>query len=83
MALIPHSQWRLVRMRKALESALSEQDWDKVRQFDLSLMQALNEASEDPERDAKTLLMELNAVVHLYKDLVLSSELHRTVNQLH
>ena len=83
MALVPHSQWRLVRMRRALESALSEQDWDKVRQFDVSLMQALNEASEDPERDPKTLLLELNAVVHLYKDIVLSSELHRAAKYMH
>lgn len=77
MALVPHSQWRLARMRKALEGALAEQDWQKIKLFDASLMQALNDASEDPARDSKCLMSELNAIVLLYKDLVLSSEMHQ------
>lgn len=77
MALVPHSQWRLARMRKALEGALAEQDWQKIKLFDASLMQALDDASDDPSRDAKSLLSELNAIVLLYKDLVLSSEMHQ------
>lgn len=82
MALVTHTQWRLARMRKALQKALAEQDWAKVRQFDVSLMQALEDASDDPNRDAKTLLAELDAIVNLYKDLVLSSDLHRGYQSL-
>lgn len=77
MSLVPHTQWRLARMRKSMSKALQEQDWDKVREFDVELMQALNDASEDTQRDSAALLNELQAVVELYKDLVLSSNLHR------
>jgi hypothetical protein len=83
MALVPHTQLRLARIRKALEAALAAQDWQNLRALDLSLMAALDDASEDPSRDPSTLLAELTAIVNLYKDLVLSSELHRQSGTAH
>ncbi len=82
MALVPHSQLRLARVRKSLESALAAQDWKNLRDLDLALMEALDDASDDPNRDPATLLSELTAIVDLYKDLVLSSELHRQTQSL-
>ncbi|AFU97678.1 hypothetical protein [Simiduia agarivorans] len=80
MAVIPHSQMRLARMRRSLAQALSTQDWDQIKAFDLELMDALDAASEDEQRDSTSLLAELNAIVCLYKDIVLSSELHTRRN---
>ncbi|MBB3168432.1 hypothetical protein [Simiduia aestuariiviva] len=77
MSLVPHSQLRLVRIRKALEGALAAQEWDRLRQLDVDLMAALDQASDDPNRHPETLLSELAVIVDLYKDLVLSNELHR------
>lgn len=67
-------------MRRALSQALNAQDWDQIKAFDLELMQALDIASEDDQRHSVSLLTELNAIVALYKDIVLSSELHTRRN---
>ncbi|UTA49477.1 hypothetical protein L1F30_08050 [Simiduia sp. 21SJ11W-1] len=77
MSLVPHSQLRLVRVRKALEAALAAQDWQQLRSLDIELMEALDAASDDPARHPETLLTELAVIVDLYKDVVLSNDLHR------
>ena len=76
MAVIPHSQLRLARMRRSLEQALSAQDWDQIQAFDQALIEALESASEDDARHSVSLAAELGAIVKLYQDIVLSSELH-------
>lgn len=80
MAVIPYSQLRLARMRKALSNALEAQDWAQIKAFDLELMDALEKASSDEQRHSISLLGELDAIVSLYQDIVLSSELHMRRN---
>ncbi|NIB43225.1 hypothetical protein HBA55_26695 [Pseudomaricurvus alkylphenolicus] len=70
MAVVPYSQLTLCRERKSLQDAYLKADWQRVKDLDSSLMQAVDQASEDPGKDMAALLQELQEVVGLYRDML-------------
>ena len=70
MSVIPFSQLSLSRTRKQLAGALDDDNWESVSSLDKNLIQALNKAAEDPDRDANALINELGHILSVYKELV-------------
>lgn len=70
MTLIPNTQMILGREKKHLADALSNRDWNAVKQGDARIMAAVSGAADDPSKDMATLLKELREVVGLYRDIL-------------
>lgn len=70
MNLVPVSHISLVRTRREMEKAFSSADWDAVKDWDQLLTFQLNQAFDDPARDHKMLVGELEKVLALYSDMV-------------
>ncbi len=70
MALIPNSHMTLGRERRSLSRALRDGDWQAIQQGDATLIKALGEATEDPNRDLASLLKEMREVIVLYQDIL-------------
>ena len=81
MAVVSSAFFSLVRARRELERACAEQDWDKVRRWDLQLASYLNQAFDDDVRDTKALMSELQKVLRLYASIVESLP-DRTTSQV-
>ena len=60
----------LVRARKALIQAHRKRDWHAVKTCDIALTSQLDQAFDDPNRNQESLLVELEAILALYADMV-------------
>lgn len=72
MSLIPVSHLSLVRTRREMEKSFFSSDWEAVKDWDQLLAFQLNQAFDDPARDHKMLVAELEKVLALYSDMVRS-----------
>ena len=70
MAVIPTSQFELCRQRRQLNAALDSGEWESVGALDKALIELVNKAADDPDRNLPELLKELRSVVLLYKDML-------------
>lgn len=70
MSVVSAAQFKLVRARKQMEKAHRHHDWADVRSWDEELASCLDEAFDDDTRDVKSLIGELENVLHLYADIV-------------
>lgn len=69
MAIIPESQVALMRMRKQLQQLIEMGDWESIASLEKELFLQISQASEDPKRSPRDLLLELRGVIKLYKEL--------------
>ena len=72
MSVVTVSHAQLARARRDLERAYHSSDWDGVRRCDRQLGHHLNLAFADEHRDTRALVDELEKVLSLYADMVLS-----------
>lgn len=72
MSVVPVSPLSLIRTRRAMEKSFSNADWDSVKDWDQLLAFQLNQAFDDPARDHKMLVGELEKVLALYSDMMRS-----------
>ncbi len=72
MSVISASHFSLVRARRELEKAYDVEDWSAVKQWDQDLGRMLNAAFDDEGRDTRALVNELEKVLALYAEIVLS-----------
>lgn len=72
MSIVPVSHLSLVRTRREMEKSFSNADWEAVKDWDQLLAFQLNQAFDDPARDHKMLVGELEKVLALYSDMVRS-----------
>ena len=72
MNLVPVSHLSLVRTRREMEKSFLGADWEAVKDWDQLLAFQLNQAFDDPDRDHKMLVGELEKVLALYSDMVRS-----------
>lgn len=72
MSVVPVSHLSLVRTRREMEKSFFSADWDAVKDWDQLLAFQLNQAFDDPSRDHKMLVSELEKVLALYSDMVRS-----------
>lgn len=72
MNLVPVSHLSLVRARKEMEKSFASQNWEAVKDWDQLLALQLNRAFDDPARDHKMLVGELEKVLALYSEMVRS-----------
>lgn len=70
MSLVPVSHLSLVRARREMEKAFLASDWEAVKDWDQLLTFQLNRAFDDPARDHKMLVGELEKVLALYSEMV-------------
>jgi hypothetical protein len=70
MSLVPATHISLVRTRREMEKAFLSSDWESVKDWDHLLTFQLNQAFDDPSRDHKMLVGELEKVLALYSDMV-------------
>ncbi|GAA5316246.1 MAG: hypothetical protein AseanaTS_14510 [Candidatus Pelagadaptatus aseana] len=74
MAVIPHSLFKLVRLRREITEALQERDWYAVEAINGQLMAALDQASNSKDRNLGALVKEVEVVVRLYRELIAACE---------
>ncbi len=60
------------RKKKAMEKAFLAADWDEVKKLDGELIKQLDAAFDEPSRDNRALVEELESVLGLYGRLVSS-----------
>jgi len=72
MNLVPVSQLNLVRARREMEKAYQAGDWQGVQDWDQMVALQLNQAFDDPDRDHKMLVSELEKILLLYSQMVRS-----------
>jgi hypothetical protein len=72
MSVVPVSHISLVRTRREMEKSFFSADWEAVKDWDQLLAFQLNKAFDDPARDHKMLVGELEKVLALYSDMVRS-----------
>lgn len=72
MNLVPVSQLNLVRARREMEKSYLADDWEAVRDWDQLLGVQLTQAFDDPDRDHKRLVTELEKILSLYSQMVRS-----------
>jgi hypothetical protein len=72
MSVVPVSHLSLVRTRREMEKSFFNADWEAVKDWDQLLAFQLNTAFDDPARDHKMLVGELEKVLALYSDMVRS-----------
>ena len=84
MAVIPSSQLELCRQRRHLTSALANGEWQAIAALDRRLVERVNEATDDPDRNLPALLKELRLVVEVYRDMLQQCDvsLDEVVNRL-
>ncbi|WP_086932506.1 hypothetical protein [Agarilytica rhodophyticola] len=70
MAIISATQFKLTRARRSLERAYHNKDWNELRQWDTKLAECLNLVFEDPGRDTKSLLNELEYILKMYSRIL-------------
>jgi len=70
MTVINSSFVSLVRVRKQLQKAYDEGNWDDVRHWDVALADLMNEAFDDEDRNTTALVDELQKVLNLYTKIV-------------
>jgi len=81
MSVVPASLTALIRYRKALESAFNNADWAQLQLQDQRMGACLNAAFEDPQRDTRALVVEMEKVLRLYASIV--SKLPSTPQSAH
>jgi hypothetical protein len=70
MTIIAASLVNVMRTRREMERALHQGDWDAVKQWDSKVGQSLDAAFDDPSRDNRALVDELEKVLGLYAQVV-------------
>lgn len=70
MSVVTPTQFNLIRSRRFLERAFAKRDWHAVREWDRKLAQSLNDVFDDPDRNSKALLSELETVLATYGRLL-------------
>ncbi len=70
MALVSAMHFKLMRARKSLEKAHLNRDWRAVRHWDSELADCLNAVFSDRERDAKSLITELERLLATYANII-------------
>lgn len=78
--LVPFSQLELCRQRKSLGDALQARDWCSIQDLDQRLIESVDAAADDADRDMGSLLKELKVVVALYREIL--RECGDTVNEI-
>lgn len=64
------SYLNLIRARKQMEKAFVANDWDAVKEYDALVTHQLTQAFDDPDRDNRMLVDELEYVLGLYARMV-------------
>jgi hypothetical protein len=75
MAVIPHSLFKLTRLRRDIGEALRQRDWYAIERINPQLMTALDQASQSEDRNLSALVKEVEAVVRLYRQLISACEM--------
>lgn len=70
MSVVSAAQFKLMRARKRMENAHRLNNWADIRSWDSELAKSLNEAFDDESRDVKSLISELENVLHLYAGII-------------
>ncbi len=70
MSIIPVSHMALVRARREMEKSYLTDDWHAVKDWDQLLAVQLTQAFDDPQRDHKMLVGELEKILGLYSQMV-------------
>lgn len=70
MSLIPSSQFELSRTRRDLKVAMKSRDWGEVSELDGKLLNAIDVATMDEQRDIGSLLNEMGELLKVYKELI-------------
>lgn len=81
MSIVNASEFALKRVRRELEKAFDQSNWEDVRRWDGELGESLNLAFDDENRDTTALVAELENILSTYAKLVdsLPSQLHSRV----
>lgn len=72
MSIVPFSQLNLARARREMEKSYKTGDWQAVQDWDQLVALQLSQAFDDPARDHKLLVAELEKVLQLYSQMVRS-----------
>jgi hypothetical protein len=72
MSVVPVSQLNLARARREMEKSYKTGDWQAVQDWDQLVALQLSQAFDDPARDHKMLVGELEKVLELYSQMVRS-----------
>lgn len=70
MSVVSISHLNLLRARKQMEKAFQQNDWDAVKEWDVLLTHQLTQAFDDPARDNRLLVDELEHILGLYAKMV-------------
>lgn len=70
MKIIPASLVNVMRARREMERAFAQGQWEAVKEWDKKVGQCLDAAFDDPERDNRVLVDELEKVLALYAQMV-------------
>lgn len=70
MNIVPVSQLNLARARREMEKSYSSGDWQAVQDWDQLVALQLSQAFDDPARDHKMLVAELEKILSLYSQMV-------------
>lgn len=68
--VIPFSQIELIRSRQSVSSMLQHRDWKALKEADIELIEKLNAAIDDPHKNTSSLLIEVQKVIALYRQVV-------------
>ncbi|MFO1368763.1 MAG: hypothetical protein U1F46_07170 [Marinagarivorans sp.] len=71
MKLVSASLVNVKRARREMERAFAAGNWDGVKRWDTLVGQGLDAAFDDPDRDNKGLVEELEKVLGLYAQIVI------------
>lgn len=82
MSVVALSFLNLLRVRKQMEVAFQNNDWDAVKDIDVLLTHQLTAAFDDPNRDAEPLFKELELILALYARMVSALPLSATQSWL-
>ena len=70
MNIIPASLVNVMRSRREMERAYLQGNWEAVKDWDNKVSLYLDAAFDDPERDNRVLVDELEKVLNLYAQMV-------------
>ncbi len=70
MTVVAASQFRLLRAKKSLEKAYKDGDIEAVRRWDTEVAECLDVLFKDRDRDAHSLISQLESVLMMYSKIV-------------
>ncbi len=70
MKIITASLVSVMRARREMERAFAQGDWNLVKTWDKKVGEYLDAAFDDPDRDNRILVDELEKILKLYGDMV-------------